>query len=479
MQAILEKVTRFIEENRQNILDDLFSLCRIDSVAHNNEDGFPYGKGVDDALCMAQKLCDEHGIDCKVRHDLGYATSKVTGGEKTIGFFSHCDVVPANAKEWTKTQPFTPLFDGAHLYCRGSEDNKAAAIGGIYISEMIKKGILPVKSSFLCYFGGNEECGMGDLKSFIKNEKLPDLSLVPDNGYPVCVGEKGIARFSAKSKKSFRTVTKFDGGTVVNAVIGTLEAEIGYTKELFDELSEKIDNKFSLSQKDGKICLCAFGKSTHAANPKSGENAAIMAAQLLCSCKNFDENDKELLSALLSLCDDYYGAGAGITAEDENFGKNTFVLGISRCKDEKGCFEFDSRFGRGISTEMILDNIRIAFEKAGFEYSVKEVKDCYVTNTDEKYVEALMRTYAKMCGVQRETLSPHYSAGGTYARLLNSPCGSLGLSIHNFAGLDVPNKDLPSGHGEAHQADECIFFDAFLKGIVTDAMIIYELDKLM
>ena len=78
MQAILEKVTRFIEENRQNILDDLCSLCRIDSVAHNNEDGFPYGKGVDDALCMAQKLCDEHGIDCKVSHDLG-----------KFGFISH------------------------------------------------------------------------------------------------------------------------------------------------------------------------------------------------------------------------------------------------------------------------------------------------------------------------------------------------------------------------------------------------------
>ncbi len=479
MDQIIEKVTEFVEKNRQSILDDLCTLCRIDSVSKEGADGLPFGKGVDDALVCVKKLCKKHGLDCDVKHDLGYATSKVGDGEKTVGFFSHCDVVPANADEWTKTEPFTPYFDGTFLFCRGSEDNKAAAVGGIYISKMIKSGILPIKSTFSCYFGGNEERGMGDIESYIKNEKLPELSLVPDNAYPVCVGEKGIARFSAQPKKSFKTVKKFDGGTVVNAVIGTLDAEIEYTKELFDELSEKADDRFSLCEKDGSICLTAYGKSTHAAHPETGENAAVMAAQLLCSCESFCREDKEILSALCGLCADHFGGGVGIYSEDENFGKNTFVLGVSKCENRKAVFEFDSRFGRGLSTESILSNINSAFEKAGFEHTVKYVVDCYVTNTDEKYIEALMCTYAKMCGVERSSIASHYSAGGTYARYLASPQGSLGLSIHNFAGLDLPECELPKGHGGAHQADEFISLDAFLKGIVTDAMILYEIDKLL
>ena len=479
MEQILDKVTKFVEENRENILNDLCSLCRIDSVAKKGNGKFPFGKEVDDALLAAKELCKKHGVDCSVKHDLGYAASKVGCGKKTIGFFSHCDVVPAKEDEWTKTSPFIPYFDGTYLYCRGSEDNKAAAVGGIYISKMINSGVLPINSAFMCYFGGNEESGMCDLKNFLENEALPELSLVPDNGYPVCVGEKGIARFWARSEKSFETVRKFDGGTVVNAVIGTLDAEIEYKKELFDELSEKTDDSFELFEKDGKICLTVHGKSAHAAHPNMGRNAAVMASKLLCSCESFCEKDKEILSAFCQLCEDHFGSGAGIFSQDENFGQNTFVAGISKCENGKAVFEFDSRFGRTIPTDDILENVKNAFERAGFEYSVKEIKPCYVTKTEEKYIEALMETYAKMCGAERKTLSPHYSGGGTYARLLDSPCGSLGLSIHNFAGLDLQKPDLPQGHGGAHQADECIALDAFLKGIVTDAMIIYELDKLM
>ena len=479
MEKILEKVTVFVRENKRNIIDDLCTLCKIPSVATKGEDGFIFGKAVDDALNCAKDICEKHGVSCEVKHDLGYALSYCGKGDGTVGFFAHCDVVPAAEDEWVKTKPFVPYFDGTHLFCRGSEDNKAAAIGGIYISKMINSKILPMNNTFMCYFGGNEECGMGDLENFLKNEKIPELSLVPDNGYPVCVGEKGIARFRAEAKKPFESITKFDGGNVVNAVIGTLVAEIKYEKSLFDELSNKTcqNEKFTLQQGDGKIILTAYGKSTHAAQPETGENAGVLAAQLLCSCEQFNKNDKEILENLCSLCACYDGSGVGISSFDENFQGNTFVLGISRCEEKIARFSFDCRFGRKISTADILSSVENAVEKANFNFVVNEVKDCYVTKTDKRLIDALLSVYAKMCDTNVESFEPFYSAGGTYARYLPS---SLGLSIHNFAGLDILYpENLPDGHGQAHQADECISIDAFLKGIVTDAMIIYELDKMI
>ena len=477
MEKVLEKVKSFVYQNRENILRDLCELCAIDSVSKKDQDGLPFGKGVDDALVKAIDIAKAHGVCGEVKHELGYALSNAGNGEKCIGFFSHCDVVPAKSEEWIKTEPFTPMFDGNFLYCRGSEDNKAAAIGGIYISEMVNNGILPIESSFMCYFGGNEECGMSDLKAFIKNEKIPDLSLVPDHSYPVCVGEKGIARFEAVSGKAFKTVSKFDGGNVVNAVIGTLEAKIEYTKELFDELSQKAEGeRIKVSEIDGKIDLVAYGRSTHAANPGKGENAAVMAAELLCSCESFCKEDKEILLSLLNICKDHFGSGVGIDSDDKDFGKNTFVLGIVKCEENILKAWFDSRFGRGFSTAEIIGNIKKTVEGAGFSFDVNEIKDCFVSSTEEKFVEALMCTYAKMCCVERESVLPYYSGGGTYGRYLPT---SLGFSIHNFAGVDCPESDLPQGHGNAHEADERILLEAYLHGIVTDAMIIYELDKSM
>ena len=474
---IKDNIKKYLEENKEDLLSDLFSLCRIESVSEEGKDGFAFGKNVNDALCEVRSIAEKKGFDVDVKEKLGYATLSLTNGEKTIGMYSHCDVVPVKADEWIKTAPYEPFIDDdGYMYCRGCEDNKSAAVALIYIADMIKKGVIPLKSSYLAYFGGSEETGMQDLQNYVANEKMPDLCLVPDNGYPVCVGEKGIMRFIARPRCAFEQISVFDGGIAVNAVIGTHVAKIQDNGGLFDEINAKISGKDEFSiETDGKeITLTTYGISSHAAMPEGSKNAAVMAAKLLCECERLCENDKAILKNLAELSENYYGEAVNICAEDENFGKNTYVLGISRCDDKCGFFKFDIRYGTKISSSDIIASLKKAFDEKGFDIEIDENCDCFVTGAQRKYIDAVIDVYKKETGSQNAT--EYYSGGGTYARYLGN---SFGMSMHDYSGFTLPDSELPAGHGEAHQPDERIYIDAFFKGIVTDCMMMVEMDRLL
>lgn len=474
---IKENIKKYLEENKEALLCDLSSLCRIPSVSESGKDGYIFGKNVNDALCEVKRIAKEKGFDVDVKEALGYATLSLSGGEKTIGLYSHCDIVPVKEDEWIKTPPFEPLIDeNGYMFCRGCEDNKSAAVALVYIADMIKKGIIPLKSSYLAYFGGSEETGMQDLQNYVENEKMPDLCLVPDNGYPVCVGEKGIMRFIARSKKKFEQIKAFDGGIAVNAVIGTHITKITDKGGLFEELKAKTagTSDFSVEKKCKSITLTSYGLSSHAAMPEGSRSAAVMAAKLLCECEALCENDKAILSSLTKLTEDYYGSAVKINADDEHFGKNTYVLGISRCENGKGFFKYDIRYGTKISSDDMIDNIKSAFEAEGFDFEVESNEVCFVTGAPRKYIDTVIDVYKAETGISDAV--EYYSGGGTYARYLGN---SFGMSMHDFSGGNIPECDLPAGHGEAHQPDEKIHIDAFFKGIVTDCMMMVELDRLL
>jgi len=351
---IKENIKKYLEDNKEAIISDLITLCRIPSVSEEGKDGYVFGKNVNDALFEVKNIASKFGFEADVKENLGYATLSLKKGEKSMGLYSHCDVVPVKADEWIKTAPYEPFIDSnGYMYCRGCEDNKSSAVALIYIADMINKGIIPFESSYIAYFGGSEETGMQDLQNYVANEKMPDLCLVPDNSYPVCVGEKGIMRFIARPERNFEQIKAFEGGIAVNAVIGTHISKIKADKALFEEIKEKIseNTSFDIKYDKGLITLTSYGKSSHAAMPEGSQNAAVMAAELLCGCEKLCENDRKILSDLAELSRDYYGSAAGILADDEHFGKNTYVLGISSCRNGRGFFKYDIRYGMTIPSD--------------------------------------------------------------------------------------------------------------------------------
>ncbi len=490
-----DAVTAYAEEYRETMIAELRELCRIPSVSvpdsgFDSDGGktrLPFGKEVEKALRKVKEIAARYGVSCTVKSGFGYATAEIDGkgGNGSIGIFSHCDVVPANADEWTMTEPFEPRIDGGFLYCRGCDDNKAAAIEALHIAHMARLGILPLKNKLICYFGGSEECGMDDLKTFCAHETLPTLCLVPDNGSPLSLGEKGIARFDFRAQKEFSQIIAFDGGTVVNAVIGTHTAKMrdadgALYRELLrlvkDDPSYEISTEISPISPDSSDSLTTVvchGVSAHAAHPQNGCNAAVKNARLLCRCESLDKSDREILARTVALFEDPLGSGVGIFGSDEHFGNNTFVLGVTAVEKATLVGKIDCRFGKTLPSDILVCKVREAVGAAGFSVEVCEMKDCYEANLPTRLLTAFLDTYHV---ISFPDAQPFYSAGGTYARYL--PCG---ISFSPFDWYDLPAiKDtLPPGRGGAHQADEHIGIDSFIRGTITTAKLLAALDDVL
>lgn len=471
---VREKIEAYVAAHRKDMLEDLTALCRIPSVATGDDEGFPLGREVDRALHEVARLAEKRGVPCRVESERGYALGEVGSGEHAIGLFSHCDVVPAKEEEWTVTPPFEPYCDGTVFVCRGCEDNKAAAVANLYLMDMVKQGILPMKNRLLCYFGGDEERGMADIHAFLKHERVPELCLVPDSGAPFTLGEKGILWLELAANRPFRQICSFDGGVVTNAVVGSHTAEIRDPDGgLYRELTGKTagSTRFSAQHREGITSLFCKGKSSHASEPENAVNAAVENAALLVECAGLCNEDKELLKGLLALTADPFGSGAGINSADDKFGRNTLVLGVTRCRDGILICRLDCRFGTSLPTKEVLHRLKEAAYRAGFEtVAAPQQKDCFVTDVPQHLIDAFLDSYHHLTNSDAQ---PYYSAGGTYARYLGR---ALACSIFCDSGCPAVGQTFPEGHGGAHQPDEKIHLEAFYKGVTVMACLLAEMD---
>ena len=78
------QIRAWIGAHKEEILEDLCSLCRIPSVRGEAEENAPYGKECARALKAAAALFEKHGFSVRVEEARGYALARLEKGEKTI-----------------------------------------------------------------------------------------------------------------------------------------------------------------------------------------------------------------------------------------------------------------------------------------------------------------------------------------------------------------------------------------------------------
>ncbi|MBQ5816109.1 MAG: M20/M25/M40 family metallo-hydrolase, partial [Oscillospiraceae bacterium] len=188
MEKWYSDLEKYVNDNRGNIVSDLMELVRYPSISKAGEDEFPFGIEVDRALNAAAKLFNDTNIPAEVNHEAGYALAALDGVGDGIGLFGHADVVPVN-DDWVKTAPFEPMEENGILYGRGVSDNKAGVISSLYALKALKAAGVELKSRITVYIGGSEETGMQDIEKFVKNERMPEINIIPDSDFPVSVGE--------------------------------------------------------------------------------------------------------------------------------------------------------------------------------------------------------------------------------------------------------------------------------------------------
>ena len=222
------EIRKYIEENEQRFIDELFSLIRIPSIS-----ALPQHK--EDMLACAERwrqLLIEAGADEAIimpsqGNPLVYAEKRVSPDAPTVLIYSHYDVMPAEPLELWKSNPFEPEIRDGHIWARGADDDKGQAmIQAKAFEYMVREGILKHNVKFI--FEGEEEIGSPSLNAFLKEHKellKADVILVSDTSMlgkdlpSLTTGLRGLAYWEIEVTGPNRDLhSGHFGGAVANSI---------------------------------------------------------------------------------------------------------------------------------------------------------------------------------------------------------------------------------------------------------------------
>ncbi len=469
-QEIFDKIDTYIAENKERILKDLLDLIRIPSVQGEPKQGMPFGEACGKMLEETTALYERHGFNGRIDPDGYYAVSFYgEEGAKTIGLFSHGDVVPADG-EWLICPPFEPIIKDGYVFGRGCNDDKSGILETVYAAEIIRDMNFDLKSRLLMFTGANEETGMKDIEAYVKCEEMPDASFVVDGEYPCYCGERGTLRFRLIGKNRFDTIKKISGGKASNVILGEVTAEITYEEALWQQIKRACENNdsFVLTKDENTVTVTAKGISSHMMHSEKSLNACKVLADMLTGCDSLSENDKRILADMRALVNDAYGTAFGIVHNDEIFGKLVCGNGIIKTVDGVLDMYFDIRAGLSYDLDDMREQILSAVKNT-WEYREERCQEGYYLAEDAPLRVLVENTYRAVSGIlDAEGIR---TAAGTHAKRLNNalPIGTVGY-------YKAKPIDLPNGHGGVHQPDEKLNIDGFFEAIKILVCMIMELD---
>lgn len=450
-----EKIDAYIDSRKEELLNDLMTLVRIDSQKGEPLEGKPFGEGPAKALCEAEKLLQTYGFYVK-NYDNYVVTGDLFEGEKGLDVLAHLDVVPAS-KDWTVTQPFEPKIVDGRIYGRGTADDKGPAVALLYALRAIKELGIPMKRSVRIVLGSDEECGSGDLAYYYSIEKEAPYTFTPDADFPVINIEKG--RLEASFHASFADGLKLPGivslasGDKANVVpqragmvVGGIEktalaactekvtAETGVLftiREISEEmLASEMEESLNVEYireavKEAKIdCDSAVfffvearGQAAHASTPQEGKNALTAMLRLAAALPLADSEGSQAVRALAELFpyEDTCGKTLGIYREDEASGAVTLCFSILRFTAQELSGIFDARLPVGCTEENTKVPVKEKLAEHGVGMDDNKMVKPHCVPGDSDFVKTLLGSYERYTGIKGEPLS---TGGGTYVHEL-------------------------------------------------------------
>lgn len=231
----MDSLKKYIDDNRDRFLEELFDLLRIPSVSADpafKKDILATAELIKEHLekigCDNVEVCETPG------NPVVYADKIIDKNLPTVLVYGHYDVQPADPIELWDSEPFEPVIkktdihpDGA-IFARGACDDKGQMFMHVKAMEaMLKNNKLPCNVKFM--IEGEEEVGSESLEWFVKrnHEKLAndvilisDTSLIANDVPSVTTGLRGLSYVEVKV-----TGPKMDlhsgvyGGAVANPAI--------------------------------------------------------------------------------------------------------------------------------------------------------------------------------------------------------------------------------------------------------------------
>ena len=198
----MQEIKKYVEENKERFLEELFQLLRFPSVSADPK----YKNDVlQTADFVAQKLKDAGADKVEVCATAGYP---IVYGEKiidaslpTVLIYGHYDVQPPDPLELWKTPPFEPTVRDGKIYARGACDDKGQFYMHVKAFElMMQTNTLACNVKFM--IEGEEEVGSSNLSTFVKENKerlaadvvlISDTSMISMENPSIETGLRGLA----------------------------------------------------------------------------------------------------------------------------------------------------------------------------------------------------------------------------------------------------------------------------------------------
>jgi len=165
--AAYPNLDSYLEENLDHSISELIMLVAQPSVGAQN-------LGMLECAELTAELMRKRGFDTRLMETGGAPvvfSERKGSNNKTLLFYCHYDVQPAEPFELWDTPPFEPSLRDGKLYGRGVGDDKGHITSRLFAIDALldQYGELPCNIKFI--IEGEEETGSVHLPDFIRNNK--------------------------------------------------------------------------------------------------------------------------------------------------------------------------------------------------------------------------------------------------------------------------------------------------------------------
>lgn len=159
----LTSIDRYLESHLDESIAELSQLCAQPSVSAQN-------LGLAECAALVARMLEKRGFSTQITPTAGapvvFAERKGRV-DKTLLFYNHYDVQPAEPLELWQSPPFEPTLRDGHLYARGVSDDKGHLVSRLFAIDALlaDEGELPCNIKFIVE--GEEETSSLHLGDYV------------------------------------------------------------------------------------------------------------------------------------------------------------------------------------------------------------------------------------------------------------------------------------------------------------------------
>jgi len=434
-QEVLAQIDQAIEKNMETAITWLARLVAQPSVAAQN-------LGIQECADLVAAMLKEQGYTAEILPTPGSPVVLGEGGagDKTLMFYNHYDVQPAEPFELWESPPFELTRKGDLLVGRGISDDKGHLVTRLAALAAIKEatGALPCKVKFV--FEGEEEIGSVHLPEFIDQHK-------DRLGADACIWEFGQVDYE-----------------------GRFEQMLGMRGIVYVELSVKTADMDTHSGLGGSIFPNSAWRLVWALSTLKDQNERILIPGWYDHVVPPSERDMQLLAALPDKAAKYkesYGVQGflkgmtggveleraevfeptcticGLTSGYQGAGSKTIIPAEARAK-------VDFRIVPDQSPDEVLEKLRKHLDTQGFsdiEITLLGGEHPGRTDPDHPFIKLVSDTSREVYG-KDPVVRPIIGGSGPnypFIKVLGLPVAMAGIG-HYEGRIHSPNENIVMGN---------------------------------